>query len=328
MFKALLIEKEGQDTHTTLADLNKQQLPTEQVEISVEYSTLNYKDALAITGSSPIARVFPLIPGIDLAGHVNSSQDPRYKPGDKVLVNGWGMGENHWGGLSQKASVPGDWLTPIPEGISTYEAMAIGTAGYTAMLCVMALQRHNISPQSGEIIVTGAAGGVGSVALALLSTLGYRVAAATGRPEELAYLKQLGANSIIERNSLNGPSKPLSKAQWAGAVDSVGSHTLANVCAAMQEQGVVTACGLAQGMDFPASVAPFILRGVSLIGINSVLCSPQERDTAWQRLATELDKDKLELITGPTLGLADCLSAAPLLLAGKIRGRVVVDVNK
>lgn len=327
MFKALLIEKEDRSTRTTLAHLREEQLPANPVQIAVEYSTLNYKDALAITGSSPIARIFPLVPGIDLAGRVTHSQDPRYQPGDQVLVNGWGMGENHWGGLAQKASVPGDWLTPIPKEISTYEAMAIGTAGYTAMLCLMALQRNHITPESGEIIVTGAAGGVGSVAVALLSSQGYRVAAATGRPEETPYLTQLGANSIVERSTLNAPGKPLAKALWAGAIDSVGSHTLANVCAAMQDQGVVTACGLAQGMDFPASVAPFILRGVSLIGINSVLCTPEQRDTAWRRLAFELDREKLALITGPTLGLEACLSTAPELLAGKIRGRVVVDVN-
>jgi acrylyl-CoA reductase (NADPH) len=328
MFNALLVEKDDSGYRTSFQELDEGRLPADDVRISVEYTTLNYKDALAITGKSPIARIFPLVPGIDLAGTVESSKDPRFKAGDKILINGWGMGENHWGGLSQKACVPGDWLVPLPSGVDCREAMAIGTAGYTAMLCVMALQRQGVTPERGEIIVTGAAGGVGSVAVAVLATLGYRVAASTGRQEEADYLRALGAADIIDRNTLSAPGKPLAKARWAGAVDSVGSHTLANVCAAIKDEGVVAACGLAQGMDFPASVAPFILRGVSLIGINSVLCSQERRLEAWKRLATELDKKKLALITGPVIGLREALGVADSLLAGKVRGRVVVDVNR
>jgi acrylyl-CoA reductase (NADPH) len=245
-----------------------------------------------------------------------------------VLVNGWGMGENHWGGLSQKARVPGDWLVHIPDDISSHDAMAIGTAGYTAMLCVMALERNGVAPEQGEVIVTGAAGGVGSVAIALLATLGYQVAASTGRQDEADYLRKLGATDIIDRNTLSAPGKPLAKIRWAGAVDSVGSHTLANVCAAIRNEGTVAACGLAQGMDFPASVAPFILRGVSLIGINSVLCPQERRLEAWKRLAHDLDKKKLALITGPTISLQETLGMADDLLAGKVRGRIVVDVNR
>lgn len=328
MFNALLVEKDDSGYRTSFQELDEGRLPADDVRISVEYTTLNYKDALAITGKSPIARIFPLVPGIDLAGTVESSKDPRFKAGDKILINGWGMGENHWGGLSQKACVPGDWLVPLPSGVDFREAMAIGTAGYTAMLCVMALQRQGVTPEQGEIIVTGAAGGVGSVAVAVLATLGYRVAASTGRQEEADYLRALGATDIIDRNTLSAPGKPLAKARWAGAVDSVGSHTLANVCAAIKDEGVVAACGLAQGMDFPASVAPFILRGVSLMGINSVLCSQERRLEAWKRLATELDKKKLALITGPVIGLREALGVADSLLAGKVRGRVVVDVNR
>lgn len=328
MFNALLIEKDDSGYRAGLKSLNESDLPDNDVQIDVEFSTLNYKDALALTGKSPIARIFPLVPGIDLAGKVTASRDSRFKAGDRVLINGWGMGEGFWGGLSQKASVPGDWLVAIPEAMTSFNAMAIGTAGYTAMLCVMALQRHGVTPDQGEIIVTGASGGVGSVAVALLSSLGYTVVASTGRLEETDYLKSLGANEVIDRNTLSAPGRPLAKARWAGAVDSVGSHTLANVCAATKDEGVVTACGLAQGMDFPASVAPFILRGVSLVGINSVLCSQERRIEAWNRLTSELDPAKLALITGPTLGLQETLDLADDLLAGKVRGRVVVDVNR
>lgn len=327
MFNALLIEKDDAGYRAGLKSLNESDLPDNDVKVKIDYSTLNYKDALALTGTSPIARIFPLVPGIDFAGTVESSRDPRFKVGDRVLVNGWGMGENAWGGLSQKASVPGDWLVPMPEEMSAFDAMAIGTAGYTAMLCVMELQRQGVTPESGEIIVTGASGGVGSVAVAILSTLGYTVAASTGRTEEASYLKSLGAQDIIDRNTLSEPGRPLARARWAGAVDSVGSHTLVNVCAATKDEGVVTACGLAQGMDFPGSVAPFILRGVSLIGINSVLCAQERRVEAWERLTTELDKEKLALITGPTIALEDALNLSPDLLAGKVRGRVVVDVH-
>lgn len=327
MFKALLINKDDSGYRIDLENLDENRLPADDVQVRIEYSTLNYKDALAITGKSPIARIFPLVPGIDLVGTVESSDDPRFKSGDRVLVNGWGMGEDHWGGLSQKARVPGDWLVRVPDGISSHEAMAIGTAGYTAMLCVMALERNGVTPEQGEIIVTGAAGGVGSVAIALLATLGYRVAVSTGRLDEADYLRRLGATDIIDRNALSAPGKPLAKTRWAGAVDSVGSHTLANVCAAIRNEGTVVACGLAQGMDFPASVAPFILRGVSLIGINSVLCPHERRLEAWKRLAKDLDKEKLASITGSTISLRETPGVADQLLAGKVRGRIVVDVN-
>lgn len=328
MFNAILIDKDDDGYHCSLQSVDESRLPQEEVLVQVAYSTLNYKDALAITGKSPIARIFPLVPGIDLAGTVESSKDSRYAPGDRVLVNGWGMGEKHWGGLAQKACVPADWLVPVPQNMPLEDTMAIGTAGYTAMLCVMALQEHGVAPADGEIIVTGASGGVGSIAVALLAGLGYRVVASTGRVNEADYLKTLGASEIIDRATLSEPGRPLAKARWAGAVDTVGSHTLANVCAAAQDEAIVTACGLAQGMDFPATVAPFILRGVSLIGINSVLCPFERRQRAWQRLAKELSQEHLALITGETVSLLECIDLAESLLQGKVRGRVLVDVNR
>jgi acrylyl-CoA reductase (NADPH) len=273
-----------------------------------------------------VVRNFPLIPGIDFAGTVEQSSDPRYKPGDKVLLNGWGVGEVHSGGLSQKARVKAAWLLPLPAPLTEHDAMALGTAGYTAMLCVQALERHGVTPEKGEVVVTGAAGGVGSVAVYLLAKRGYTVVAATGRRSDEAYLRDLGASDILDRADLDKPGRPLAKERWAGAVDVVGSHVLANVCAAMKYRGVVAACGLAQGMDFPATVAPFILRGVTLAGVDSVYCPVAERKAAWEALAKEWDPKKLAPLTR-TIGLAEAIPAAADLLDGKVRGRLVVDVR-
>ncbi|PWW01333.1 MDR family oxidoreductase [Mangrovibacter plantisponsor] len=326
-FNALLVEKDDAGYRCTTQRLDESQLPEENVSIDVEYSTLNFKDGLAITGKSPVVRTFPLVPGIDLAGTVTHSAHPRFKAGDKVVLNGWSVGEQYWGGLAQKARINGDFLVPLPAGITPFQAMAIGTAGYTAMLCVMALLRHGIKPQDGEILVTGANGGVGSVAVALLAKLGYNVVASTGRPELADGLKALGASTIIDRDTLSQPGRPLGKERWAGVVDSVGSHTLANACATTKADGAVAACGLAQGMDFPSTVAPFILRGVSLLGINSVTRPYEERTEAWSRLAETLDFSLLEGITR-TISPEEAIPAASDLLAGKIRGRLVVDVNR
>ena len=326
MFDAVLIEKDDTGYRATLQSLQETQLPEGDVTVRVHYSTLNYKDALAITGKGPVVRKFPMVPGIDLAGTVEHSDNPAYKAGDQVLLNGWGVGENHWGGLAQKARLKGDWLIPLPAGFTAAQAMAIGTAGYTAMLCVMALERHGVTPESGEILVTGANGGVGSFAIALLSGLGYQVVASTGRPEESDYLKALGASDIIDRASLSEPGKPMVKERWAGVIDSVGSHTLANACAATRYGGVVAACGLAQGMDFPASVAPFILRGITLAGIDSVMRPRQDRIDAWNRLDRDLDRTLLEQIT-QTVALKDIIPMAQQLLAGQVRGRLVVALD-
>ena len=322
MFDAVLIEKDDTGYRATLQSLQETRLPEGDVTVRVHYSTLNYKDALAITGKGPVVRKFPMVPGIDLAGTVEHSDNPAYKAGDQVLLNGWGVGENHWGGLAQKARLNGDWLIPLPAGFTAAQAMAIGTAGYTAMLCVMALERHGVTPGSGEILVTGANGGVGSFAIALLSGLGYQVVASTGRPEESDYLKALGASDIIDRASLSEPGKPMVKERWAGVIDSVGSHTLANACAATRYGGVVAACGLAQGMDFPASVAPFILRGITLAGIDSVMRPRQDRIDAWNRLDRDLDRTLLEQIT-QTVALKDIIPMAQKLLAGQGRGSLV-----
>lgn len=327
MFKAVLIDKNEDNYQTSLTELDDTQLPEGDVTVKVDYSTLNYKDALAITGRSPIVRKFPLVPGIDLAGTVEASSHKSYKAGDRVLLNGWGVGESYWGGLSQKARLNGDWLIPMPDQLSSRQAMAIGTAGYTAMLCLLALERHGLSPSSGEVLVTGANGGVGSFAIALLADLGYSVTASTGRLDEADYLKRLGATTIIDRAELSGPGRPLAKERWAGAIDSVGSHTLANVCASTRADGAVAACGLAQGMDFPATVAPFILRGVSLLGINSVTRPYEERITAWQRLCSDLDLARLDEITRE-VALSEVIDASDELLNGKVRGRLVVDVNR
>jgi acrylyl-CoA reductase (NADPH) len=327
MFKAILIEKNEAGYRAALREIDEAQLPEGDVTVDVTYSTLNYKDGLAITGKGPVVRKFPMVPGIDIAGTVRESQHPDYRPGDRVILNGWGVGETHWGGLAQVTRLKGDWLVPLPEAFTPRQAMAIGTAGYTAMLCVMALERHGVSPDKGEVVVTGAAGGVGSTAVALLSGLGYTVVAVSGRPEEAEYLRGLGASEILDRAAFSEPGKPLARERWAGAVDVVGSHTLANVCAATKYRGVVTACGLAQGMDLPASVAPFILRGVSLIGIDSVMCPRPERLEAWSRLVRDLDPAKLEAITDE-IGLTDVVPTAERLMAGRVRGRVIVDVNR
>lgn len=326
MFNAILIEKDEAGYRARDTQLDEAQLPEGDVTVRVAYSTLNYKDGLAITGKSPVVRQFPMVPGIDLAGAVEASSHPDYQVGDAVLLNGWGVGETHWGGLAQKARLKGDWLIPLPAAFSPRQAMAIGTAGYTAMLCLLALERHGLKPGQGDVLVTGANGGVGSFAIALLARLGYRVVAATGRTSEAGYLKALGAAEIIDRDELSEPGRPLAKERWVAAIDSVGSHTLANVCAGLRADGAVAACGLAQGMDFPASVAPFILRGVSLLGINSVTRPRAERIEAWNRLARDLDLAQLDTITRE-IGLGDAIAVAGDLLAGKVRGRVVVNVN-
>jgi len=326
MYKALLVDKPGDVYRCTLSELDEDNLPEGNVTVRVKWSTINYKDGLAITGKSPVVRKFPLVPGIDFAGVVEDSSHPDYKPGDRVVLNGWGVGETHSGGLAQKARVNGDWLIPMPPALTGRQAMAIGTAGYTAMLCVQALERHGVQPADGEVLVTGASGGVGSVAIALLSQRGFRVVASTGKLDEAEYLKRLGAAEVADRATLSAPGKPLARERWAAVVDAVGSHTLANACAATKYSGAVAACGLAQGMDFPASVAPFILRGITLYGIDSVMAPKPRRVAAWQALAAELDPAKLDAITHE-ITLADALSAAPDILAGKIRGRLVVNVN-
>jgi acrylyl-CoA reductase (NADPH) len=326
-FTALLLSKsdDGEVSHE-ITELDTESLPDGDVTVSVEYSTVNYKDGLAITNSSPVVRQWPMIPGIDLAGTVSTSTHDRFAPGDRVILNGWDVGESHWGGYAQMARLSGDWLVKVPEGLSTEQAMAVGTAGYTAMLAVLALEDHDITPASGPVLVTGAVGGVGSTSIAILAALGYEVHASTGRSEEGDYLRSLGAGEIIERSELSEAGRPIGKARWAGAIDSVGSHTLANVCAQMRPHGCVIACGLAQGMDFPASVAPFILRGITLVGIDSVHESTARREEAWARLASDLDLDTLATIT-TRVNLSDVPRIAAEILAGKVRGRVVVDVN-
>jgi len=327
VFKAILIDKNDQGQQVRLTDIDPSALPEGDVTVEVAFSTLNYKDGLAITGKSPVVRKFPMVPGIDLAGTVVDSQHPDVAVGSAVVLNGWGVGETHWGGLAQRARLRGDWLVPLPAAFSPEQAMAIGTAGYTAMLCVMALERHGVTPDQGEVLVTGAAGGVGSVAVALLSRLGFRVVAVTGRAHEADYLRALGAVEVLDRAVLASPGKPLAKERWAGAVDTVGSHTLANVCASMRYRGTVAACGLAGGMDLPATVAPFILRGVTLAGIDSVMCPRAERLQAWSRLATDLDPTLLASMTR-TIGLGEAIDTARALIDGQVRGRVVVDVNR
>ena len=298
------------------------------VLVRIDHSTVNYKDALAMTNRSPVVRKWPMVAGIDGAGTVESSEHPKFAAGDRVVLTGWGVGETHWGCLAQKARLKGDWLVPLPAGLTARQAMAIGTAGFTAMLCAMALQRQGVGKDDGEVLVTGAAGGVGSVAVAILSGWGYRVVASTGRPQEAEYLKALGAADVIDRKTLSEPGRPLQKERWAGVVDCVGSHTLANACAQTRYRGTVAACGLAQGMDFPSSVAPFILRGVRLIGVDSVMCPMPERLEAWARFGRDVDLSKLDRITAPDIGLAEALQRAPEVLDGKVRGRLVVDVNR
>ncbi len=326
MFKAIILEKPGDTVEAAVGELTDDRLPEGDVTVAVDFSTINYKDGLAITGSAPVVRDYPMVPGIDFAGTVEVSDHVDYKPGDKVVLNGWGVGERHWGGLSQKARVKGDWLVPLPSAFNSEQAMSIGTAGYTAMLCVMAIERNGVTPDKGPVIVTGANGGVGSVAIAILSKLGYEVHASTGRASEADFLKSLGASEIIDRETLSGPARPLGKELYAGGVDAVGSHTLANVLSQTKYGGSVAACGLAQGMDLPSSVAPFILRGVTLAGVDSVMASKEVRTEAWNRLATDLDISKLENLT-TKVSLADAIGVAGDILKGQVRGRVVVDVN-
>jgi acrylyl-CoA reductase (NADPH) len=325
-FTGLLLENADSRFCARVASLDETGLPPGEVLIRISHSTLNYKDTLAIQNRGPIVRSFPMVAGIDLAGVVESSTDARWCPGDAVLVNGWGLGENRWGGLAQLCRVPGDFPMRLPEGMTAATAMSIGTAGYTAMLCVNALERAGLHSGSGDVLVTGAAGGVGSMAISILVRLGYRVVASTGRTTETVYLKSLGAAEIIERAELSAPGKPLQKERWAAAVDSVGSHTLANACASTKYRGWVAACGLAQGMDFPATVAPFILRGISLLGIDSVRAPIAEREAAWNRLAELLDPEKVTLMT-QKIGLDDVVAASANLLAGKVRGRILVDMG-
>lgn len=326
MFKAIVIEKDETGYRASLKDVDESQLPEGDVTVRVSHSTLNYKDGLAITGKGPVVRKFPMVPGVDLVGTVEESSHSSYRVGDAVLLNGWGVGEGHWGGLAQKARLKGEWLVPLPSRFTPQQAMAIGTAGYTAMLCVLALEHHGVTPDQGEILVTGAAGGVGSVAVSILSKLGYTVVGVSGRLAESDYIKSLGASEVLERAAFSSAGKPLGRERWAGAVDVVGSHTLANVCATTKYRGIVTACGLAGGMDFPATVAPFILRGVTLVGVDSVMCPRADRLVAWQRLGTDLDISKLNLITHE-IGLLEAIPMATKLLDGQVRGRVVVDVN-
>lgn len=324
-FKALVLEQDGTTTVARLRDLQDTALPAGETQVKVEYSTLNYKDALAITGRAPIVRSWPMVPGIDFAGTVEESSHAGFRPGDRVVLNGWGVGENHWGGLAQRARVPAKFLVPLPKELTTRQAMIIGTAGYTAMLCVQALERLGVGRDAGEILVTGANGGVGGFAISILARRGYRVVASTGRTEEAERLRALGAAEIIDRTALSEKGKPLQKERWAGVVDSVGGHTLANACAATRYGGVVTACGLAQSMDLPATVAPFILRGVTLAGIDSVNAPYARRAAAWETLAKELDGAGIERMLDHELGLAQAREAATDLIEGRIRGRVVVD---
>lgn len=327
-FRALLLTQTDGATHAEIADLNDDQLPTEgDVLVAVDYSTVNYKDGLAITGRVPVVRKWPMVAGIDGAGTVLESSHPRWKAGDKVILNGYGVGETHWGCLAQRARLKGDWLVALPDGFSTRDAMAIGTAGYTAMLSVLALERAGLTPDDGEVLVTGASGGVGSVAIALLGKLGYRVVASTGKTAEADFLKALGATDVIDRNTLSSPGKPLQKERFAAVVDSVGSHTLVNACAQVRYGGLVSACGLAQGMDFPANMAPFILRGVTLLGIDSVMAPMARREQAWQRLAQDLAPDRLEALTSE-IGLGEAIEVGKRIMEGGVRGRVVVDVNR
>ncbi len=325
-FKAIVIDKSATGQTVELTDFDENGFMQGDVTVRVEWSTLNYKDGLAITGKAPVVRRFPMIPGIDFAGRVEGSNHASWKKGDRVVLNGFGCGETHLGGYAEKARIKGDWLVRLPPGLSARQVMAIGTAGYTAMLAVMALERHGVTPASGPILVTGAAGGVGSIAIAILSKRGFQVTASTGRRTEIDYLKSLGASEVIERSELSGPPKPLAKERWAGAIDSVGSTTLANALSMTRYGGAVAACGLAGGMDLPTSVAPFILRGVSLLGIDSVMCPLPVREKAWELLDREIDRDKLAAMTSE-IGLAEVIDSAGRILEGGVRGRLVVKVG-
>jgi acrylyl-CoA reductase (NADPH) len=325
MFTAWRLDQTEQGFRAELAPIDEADLPNGNVTVAVEYSTLNYKDALALTNRAPVVRRWPMVPGIDGAGTVLESSHPDWRPGDRWLLNGWGVGETHWGCLSQRARFNGDWLIPLPKGFSARQAMALGTAGYTAALCVLALQRHDAHPAQGEVLVTGASGGVGSVAVALLARLGWTVVASTGKLHEQTYLRELGAAEVIDRNTLSNPGKPLQKECWAAVVDTVGSHTLANACAQMRWGGVAAACGLAGGMDFPSTVAPFILRGVTLAGIDSVMQPKAVRCKAWQLLVDQIDVQLLDRIAHD-IPLVQAAAAAQELLDGKVRGRLVVKI--
>jgi len=327
MFNSLVLNKtDDQKATGKVEEITVSDLPEGDVLINIDYSTINYKDALAITSSSPIIKNYPMVPGIDFSGTVEETSNNNFKIGDKVILNGFGVGEKYWGGLSQKARVNGDWLVKLPEKFTTKQAMAIGTAGYTAMLCVLALEKNGVTPEKGEILVTGATGGVGSVAISLLAKLGYNVTASSGRAIHSEYLKSLGAKTVIDRKELSEKGRPLGKEIWAGAIDSVGSHTLANICASIKYGGTVAACGLAQGYDLPATVMPFILRNVTLAGVDSVYCPIEERIVAWERLAQDLNLAHLDsMIT--TIALSEVVSTANNMLSGKTHGRILVDVN-
>jgi acrylyl-CoA reductase (NADPH) len=325
-FRAIVIEKSAAGQDVRLAEFDEKDLMEGDVTVAVDWSTVNYKDGLALTGKAPVVRRFPMIPGIDFAGTIESSSHPAWKAGDKVILNGWGLGETHLGAYAEKARVKGDWLVRLPGPMSARDAIAIGTAGYTAMLAVMALQRAGVTPSRGPVVVTGAAGGVGSVAIAILAKLGYAVTASTGRPSETDYLKGLGATDIIDRKELSGSPRALGKERWAGGIDAVGSTTLANVLSTTRYGGAVAACGLAGGMDLPTSVAPFILRGVSLIGIDSVMCPMELRQQAWRRLETELDRGKIAAMTSE-IDLANVIEAGARIVDGQVRGRIVVKVR-
>jgi acrylyl-CoA reductase (NADPH) len=326
LFKAIRIDRTDKGQTVALVDFDENDLMDGDVTVAVQWSTVNYKDGLAVTGKAPVVRRFPMIPGIDFSGVVESSSHPDWRPGDRVILNGWGVGEAHLGAYAEKARVKGDWLVPVPAGLSTRDAMAIGTAGYTAMLAVLALERHGIIPSRGPVVVTGAAGGVGSIAIAILAKLCYRVIASTARVQQSEYLKELGAAEIIDRTQLTGSPRPLGKERWAAGIDTVGSTTLANVIAMTSYGGAVAACGLAGGMDLPSSVAPFILRGVSLLGIDSVMCPQVIRREAWNRLAADLDRGKLETMT-TQVGLDGVFAAAKAILEGQVRGRIVIKIG-
>jgi acrylyl-CoA reductase (NADPH) len=325
-FKAIRIDKAEKGQSVALVDFDEKDLMDGDVTVKVAWSTINYKDGLALTGKAPVVRRFPMIPGIDLAGTVEASSSPAWKPGDQVILDGFGLGETHLGAYAEKARVKGEWLVALPAGMSGRDAMSIGTAGYTAMLAVMALEHHGVTPDRGPVVVTGAAGGVGSVAIAVLAKLGYRVIASTGRPQEAGYLRDLGASEIIERAELTGTPRPIGRERWAGGIDTVGSTTLANVLSMTSYGGAVAACGLAGGMDLPTSVAPFILRGVCLLGIDSVMCSLERRRTAWNRLASDLDRGKLAAMTSE-VGLGQVQDFGSAILEGRVRGRIVVKIG-